>query len=467
MTQYRFDASRWVQRLAEAIDRLLTYERAWDDVLWERRNEESVAMGLPNRIHEDTRRNRIDGYWHLQPVRRGRPLTEYEESLLDMLNNVEKVILEHPTIKGCLGRVGDFTGIRVYSPTSLFPMTMKQIVEGILGYALDCGALETASALGKRIRLGEEQNLVGSEVTLFHGLKVEGSYELPDGMVVTSLEDVEDQVDLDSIEYMLLIQRLVLVSPSSIGVLRWSYKWVPAIAAPDDSDLKFTQIPPSLNEEAGLAIMALGLVCNAPITRIGSTGDNFDRRIARALCYRDRYTTLKNLRAKLNLVGSKPAQVLNFDVFPQVSDVFSHLKQLLSCDGLGEADDSLTAQDLLAMCRLYNDFRLGKSRLTDMAYFVLTMIEKEFSRFKSDKRRRTGEKYAISRKVLKRIADLTSNAGGLGQARKALGVGMELTTAESLFLEQSARRIILRAIEVVAEPNVEREEITLSDLYRE
>lgn len=119
------------------------------------------------------------------------------------------------------------------------------------------------------------------------------------------------------------------------------------------------------------------------------------------------------------------------------------------------------------MCSQYNDFKLGKSRLPDMAYFALTMTEKEFSKFKSDKRRRAAEKYVISRNVLKRIADLASNAGGLGQARKALGVGRELTLAEAQFLEQSARRIILRAIEVVAEPSVAREKITQSELNRE
>ena len=381
-----------------------------------------------------------------------------------MLNYVEEVILEHPTIKGCLGSAGDFTGIMVYSPTSRFPMNMRQIVEGLSSYALDCGALEAASALEERIRLGEERNLVGSHVTLFYGLKVEGAHEFSNGMVVTSLEDVEDQVDLHTIEHMLLRQRLVFVSPSSIGVVRWSHKWGPAIAAPNDAELKFTQIPLDLNEVAGLAITALGLVCNAPITRIGSTDDNFDRRIARALCYRDRYTTLKNLRAKLNLAGSEPHQVLSYDVFPQISDMFCHLKQLSSCDGLGEADGSLTAQDLLVMCGLYNDFKLGKSRLTDMAYFVLTMLEKEFVEFNSDKRRRTAEKYAISRKVLHRIGDLASNAGGPEQARKASGVGRELKPDETQLLERAARRIILRAIEVVAEPDVEREEITLSEL---
>ena len=177
-------------------------------------------MGLPNRAYEDTRKERIGQYWHLQSARGESQLPEYKKSLLDMLTTVEEVILEHPTIKGCLGSTGDFTGIMVHSPISLFPMTMKQIGEGILGCALDCGAQEAASELEERTRVEEEQNLVGSTVTLFHGIKVEGSHELPNGMVVTSLEDVEDQVDLSTIEHMLLNQRLVQISPSSIGVVR-------------------------------------------------------------------------------------------------------------------------------------------------------------------------------------------------------------------------------------------------------
>lgn len=81
-------------------------------------------------------------------------------------------------------------------------------------------------------------------------------------------------------------------------------------------------MPLDLTEVAGLAIMALVLVCNAPITRIGSTRDNFDRRIARAPGYRGRHTNLPTLRAKLNVVGSEPDQFLSFDVFPQITDVF-------------------------------------------------------------------------------------------------------------------------------------------------
>ncbi len=464
MTQHEFDASRWIQRLADAIDGVLTYESAWEDVLRRRRMAERSAMGLAGGIHEGATKERIEEYWHLRPARSGRQLTEYEGSLLDLLAHVEEVVLEHPTIKRCLRSVGDFTGIKVYSPTSLFPMTVRQIAEGILRYSLDCGALEAASSLEERIRLGEERSLVGSQVTLFHGLRVEGSHELPNGMTVSSLEDVEDQVDLVTIEGMLLRQRLVLVSPSSIGVVRWSHRWGPAIAAPDDEELKFTELPPDLNEVAGLALTALGLICDAPVTGVGSTDNNFDRRIGRALCYNDSFTTLKDLRAKLSLVGSPPDEVLSRDVFPLVSDTFRRLMQLRSGGGSSQADGSLAASEILAMCGQYNDYKLEKARLTDIAYFLLTMLERGDLQSEGDKRKRASEKYAISRSALDKIANLTSTAGGLSQARKVVGVGRELTEAEAEFLTKSARRIILRAIEVVAEPNVKRGKITLSEL---
>ena len=133
-------------------------------------------MGLPSSIHEDTRRERINEYWHLRPDRGAGQLGEYGKSLLALLASVEDIVLEHPIIKGRLIRSDDFTGIRVYSPSSRFHMSTSQIVEGILSYALDCGALEAASALEERIRLGEEGSLVGSQVTLFHGLRVEGCH---------------------------------------------------------------------------------------------------------------------------------------------------------------------------------------------------------------------------------------------------------------------------------------------------
>ena len=391
-------------------------------MLLERRIQESSAMGLPSRTHEDTSRERIDEYWHLRPARGAKQLTEYQKSLLDMLSYVEGVILEHPTIKGCLGSVGDFTGIKVYSPTSRFPMTMKQIVEGILRYALDCGALEAASSLEERIRLGEERNLIGSQVTLFQGINVEGSHQLPHGMEITSLESVEDQVDLYTIERMLWDRKIVRIGLSSIGVVRWSYKWGPAIAAPDDSELRFTEIPQDLYEIAEVALTALGLVCNAPIDILCSTGENFDRRIARALCYKNRFTTtLEDLKKRLTLFGGNPDQFLSYELSPQVSKTFCNLMQLRSSIGPDQANGSLTAQDLLAMCNHYNDFKLGKSRLTDMAYFVLTMLEKESPNSQSNRRKRAARKYAISRNVLDNVSVLVSNAGGLGQARKAAG----------------------------------------------
>ena len=470
MTQYHFNAFRWVRRLAGAIDRVLAYETSWDNALQNRRYEES-AMGLANRIPEVTREERIKEriyeYWHLEIALRTGRLTEYKNSLPNLLSYVEEVIRQHPTIKSCLGSEGDFDGIKVYSPSSRFSMSTKQIVEGVLSYAVDCGAFEAASSLEERIRLGEERNLVGSQITLFHGLRVEGSHELPNGMIVTSLEDVEDQVDLVHIENLLLGQRLMRVSLSSVGVVRWNYKWGPSIAAMDDDELKFTELPEDLNKDARLAVTALGLVCDAPITIIESIDDNFDRRIARALCYRNRYTTLNNLKTRLSLGISSRGQILSYDVIPQVSDVFVRLMQLRIGSGLDEADGSLTAQHILAMCSRYNDSKLGRARLNDVAYFVLTMLEREFSELKSDKRRQVADKYGISRGALDRIAYLTSNAGGLEQARKASGIDKELSSDEALFLKQSIRRVILRAIEVVAEPDLELKQITLSELKTE
>ena len=46
MTQYQFDAFRWVRRLAGAIDRVLAYENPWNNVLRKRRYEERAAMGF-------------------------------------------------------------------------------------------------------------------------------------------------------------------------------------------------------------------------------------------------------------------------------------------------------------------------------------------------------------------------------------------------------------------------------------
>ena len=43
MTQYQFDAFRWVRRLAGAIDRILAYENSWNNVLRKRRMQVKVV----------------------------------------------------------------------------------------------------------------------------------------------------------------------------------------------------------------------------------------------------------------------------------------------------------------------------------------------------------------------------------------------------------------------------------------
>ena len=97
-----------------------------------------------------------------------------------------------------------------------------------------------------------------------------------------------------------------------------------------------------------------------------------------------------------------------------------------------------------------------------MAYFCYTLLMSptgEPSLVVRDAARR----YRVTRHVLSTIRRLSSTKGG-SVARKANAVGQELTRAEVRFLEEAVRTLISRAAEVAHDPNVDRDQIRLSDL---
>ena len=102
----------------------------------------------------------------------------------------------------------------------------------------------------------------------------------------------------------------------------------------------------------------------------------------------------------------------------------------------------------------------GKEPLPGMAYFCLTMLEKHLSNSRVD----AASNFQISRKVLDKIAILASNSGGPTLARKAIGVGNELTSQQTLFLQEAIKAIIRRVATVAHNPCQRLKKITLSDL---
>ncbi len=103
-------------------------------------------------------------------------------------------------------------------------------------------------------------------------------------------------------------------------------------------------------------------------------------------------------------------------------------------------------------------YREGTTTLADAGYFCLTVLENS-----SGGRPGAASRYAIAKSVLDKLGDLTANKGG-NEARKAAGSNTEFTPAEREWIDESIKRLILRAAEVAGDPSASRPQITLPDL---
>lgn len=115
--------------------------------------------------------------------------------------------------------------------------------------------------------------------------------------------------------------------------------------------------------------------------------------------------------------------------------------------------------DVSTMYNRLKGYYANREPLASMAYFCLTILENYLCR----NRKGAANKYKIGREVLNQIGNLTANKGGQA-ARKASGIGTDLTRPESRFLEEAVKKIILRVAEVAHDPNQNLPTITLSDL---
>lgn len=114
--------------------------------------------------------------------------------------------------------------------------------------------------------------------------------------------------------------------------------------------------------------------------------------------------------------------------------------------------------DVDLMFMSYKMHRAGRRTLPDAAYFCLTVLERC-----AGGRKAVASHYGIDLKVLNKLGELTANKGGR-EARKDAGARTPLRGEEQDWLEQTARRLILRAAEVAFDPRASRPHATMADL---
>ena len=100
----------------------------------------------------------------------------------------------------------------------------------------------------------------------------------------------------------------------------------------------------------------------------------------------------------------------------------------------------------------------GGEPLSAMAYFCLTKLEQM-----AGGRDAAAVRFGISKQVLRRIGELSTNKGG-ASARKAVGQAAPYTPEEERFLKSAIRTLIRRAAEVEYGPDPNRSQITLDEM---
>ena len=114
--------------------------------------------------------------------------------------------------------------------------------------------------------------------------------------------------------------------------------------------------------------------------------------------------------------------------------------------------------DVGSMFHRYAGYREGREPLASMAYFCLTVLEESAwhkVRNANGKRDAAARWYGIPKNDLERVAKLCTIKGG-AEARKAEGIGSQLTPQEKRYIESAVVAFIRRGAAVAFDPGAPR-----------
>lgn len=115
--------------------------------------------------------------------------------------------------------------------------------------------------------------------------------------------------------------------------------------------------------------------------------------------------------------------------------------------------------DINSMYDRYLGHLEGREPLPGMANFCLTVLAQI-----AGGRRSIANRFAVSKKVISKIGDLSANKGG-ANARKADGLREPYSSEEKRFLRSAIKVLIRRAAEVEYSSDQSRTKITLDDFH--
>ena len=250
MTPHGFDASDWVERLAQSLESLSKVEENYSSELTatSSRNanlDELMASGF------DSPSSRRSSLYYSARQRESSYYRTHYGALFSKLAAVKAVLREHPVLNDALGSSVDNEQFFIHIANVGSSIDLSQIVTGLMSYTKDNDFSDTASKLEEFLDPEKERRFIGYHMSIFRGLQLDEEFEVANGISVVPFNGMKEFVHSSWFERFVSKQSW-LSGRGPLGVVRKPFQWKPVILSsgsnsgetyawdkefPDDSDL--------------------------------------------------------------------------------------------------------------------------------------------------------------------------------------------------------------------------------------
>jgi len=174
MTENEFEASEWISRLGEALEKLANSVTA-SHIGW---------ATLTNEQYRELARTAIHGF------EASFFFDEYLPNLNSDPADVIELLRNHPVVQRTLAGSNDQAAIMMVIPTGSFRVEWKRLAKYLAKSTIKHSGEYAAQILDKYLTLSEDKRLPGYEITLFRGLEVNERIELGEGVFISSYDEI-------------------------------------------------------------------------------------------------------------------------------------------------------------------------------------------------------------------------------------------------------------------------------------
>ena len=174
MTENEFEASEWISRLGEALEKLADSVTA-SHIGW---------TTLTNEQYRELARTAIHGF------EASFFFDEYLPNLNSDTTDVIELFRSHPIVQRMLAGSNDQTAIMMVTPKQGSRVEWKRLATYLAKSTIKHNGEHAAQILDRYLILSDEKRLPGYEMTLFCGLEVNKQIEFGGGMFIASYDEI-------------------------------------------------------------------------------------------------------------------------------------------------------------------------------------------------------------------------------------------------------------------------------------